>query len=325
MSTATTGQQTIAAAFASSGKRAALMPYLMGGFPTLEGSRAIGEAYAEAGADLLELGVPFSDPLADGPVIHAAGSAALAAGATLHDVLEVGRALAESIPVVLMCYANLVLARGPERFADELAQRGVSGLIVPDLPLEEADGALAACDAAGLALVPLVAPDDAAGAARGDRRPRARLRLHGLGHRHHRRARRRWPATSRTSWPARRRRPTCPSRSASASGRPRRRPPRPTRAPTASSSAPGSCAPRRRASGPRTRCVGWWPGSPRPFARIRDRMGILLTTIAGLALWIILWAIDVKSFDAFLITVLMVVIAATAHIVAPFLPGNRSD
>ena len=158
MSTATTGQQTIAAAFASSGKRAALMPYLMGGFPTLEGSRAIGEAYAEAGADLLELGVPFSDPLADGPVIHAAGSAALAAGATLHDVLEVGRALAESIPVVLMCYANLVLARGPERFADELAQRGVSGLIVPDLPLEEADGALAACDAAGLALVPLVAP-----------------------------------------------------------------------------------------------------------------------------------------------------------------------
>jgi tryptophan synthase alpha chain len=102
--------------------------------------------------------VPFSDPLADGPVIHAAGSEALAAGATLHGVLEVGRTLAEAVPVVLMCYANLVLARGPERFADELAERGVSGLIVPDLPLEEAEGALAACDAAGLALVPLVAP-----------------------------------------------------------------------------------------------------------------------------------------------------------------------
>ena len=158
MSTTTTGRQTIAAAFASSGKRAALMPYLMGGFPTMDASRAIGEAYAEAGADLVELGVPFSDPLADGPVIHAAGTQALAAGATVHDVLEVGRALAETIPVVLMCYANLVLARGPERFADELAQRGVSGLIVPDLPLEEAEGALAACDAAGLALVPLVAP-----------------------------------------------------------------------------------------------------------------------------------------------------------------------
>jgi tryptophan synthase alpha chain len=153
-----TGQDTIAAAFAASGKRAALMPYLMGGFPTIDESRAIGEACADSGADLIELGVPYSDPLADGPVIHAAGSAALEAGATLRDVLEVGRALTESVPVVLMCYANLVLARGPERFADELAERGISGLIVPDLPLEEAGDALAACDAAGVALVPLVAP-----------------------------------------------------------------------------------------------------------------------------------------------------------------------
>ena len=152
------GQDTIAAAFATSGKRAALMPYLMGGFPDLETSRAIGEACAEAGADLVELGVPFSDPLADGPVIHAAGTAALAAGATLHGVLEVARALTESVPVVLMCYANLVLARGAERFAEELAERGVSGLIVPDLPIEEAGEVLRACDAAGVALVPLVAP-----------------------------------------------------------------------------------------------------------------------------------------------------------------------
>ena len=87
MSTATTGRETIAAAFASSGKRAALMPYLMGGFPTMDASRAIGEAYAEGGADLVELGVPFSDPLADGPVIHAAGTQALEAGATVHGVL----------------------------------------------------------------------------------------------------------------------------------------------------------------------------------------------------------------------------------------------
>ena len=134
------------------------MPYLMGGFPDLATSRAIGEAYAESGADLVELGVPFSDPLADGPVIHAAGTAALAAGATVHGVLEVGQALADTVPVVLMCYANLVLARGVERFADDLAQRGISGLIVPDLPLEEAGEALAACDAAGVALVGLVAP-----------------------------------------------------------------------------------------------------------------------------------------------------------------------
>jgi tryptophan synthase alpha chain len=134
------------------------MPYLMGGFPDLEASRAIGEAYADGGADLVELGVPFSDPLADGPVIHAAGTKALAAGATVPAVIELGRALAERLPVILMCYANLVLARGVERFADELARAKVSGLIIPDLPLEEAPAALEACDAAGIALVPLVAP-----------------------------------------------------------------------------------------------------------------------------------------------------------------------
>ena len=152
------GTDTIAAAFAAANGRAALMPYLMGGYPDLGTSRAIGEAYGEHGADLVELGVPFSDPLADGPVIHAAGTAALAGGATLHGVLEVGRALADTVPVVLMCYANLVLARGTERFAGDLATRGISGLIVPDLPLEEAGEALGACDAAGVALVGLVAP-----------------------------------------------------------------------------------------------------------------------------------------------------------------------
>ena len=152
------GAQRIADAFSDSGKRAALMPYLMGGFPDLDTSRAIGEAYADGGADLVELGVPFSDPLADGPVIQAAGTRALAAGATVTAVIEVAAALAERLPVVLMCYANLVMARGVERFAADLAAAGASGLIVPDLPLEEAADTLAACDAAGLALVPLVAP-----------------------------------------------------------------------------------------------------------------------------------------------------------------------
>src|SRR3954469_4119040 len=108
------GVERIAAAFAGSGKRAALMPYLMGGFPDLATSRAIGEAYADGGADLVELGVPFSDPLADGPVIQAAGTRALAAGADVMGVLEVGRALAARLPVVAMAYANLVLAKGVE-------------------------------------------------------------------------------------------------------------------------------------------------------------------------------------------------------------------
>jgi tryptophan synthase alpha chain len=115
-------------------------------------------AYADSGADLIELGVPFSDPLADGPVIHAAATAALQAGATLPAVLEVARVIAERVPVILMCYANVIFARGLERFADLLVAASVSGLIVPDLPLEEAADALEACERRGLALVPLVAP-----------------------------------------------------------------------------------------------------------------------------------------------------------------------
>jgi tryptophan synthase alpha chain len=152
------GVERIAAAFGESGKRAALMPYLMGGFPDVATSRAIGEAYADGGADLVELGVPFSDPLADGPVIQAAGTRALAAGTTVASVLEVTAALAERLPVVVMCYANLVYARGAAAFASALAEAGASGLIVPDLPLEEAAEIRDACEAAGVALVPLVAP-----------------------------------------------------------------------------------------------------------------------------------------------------------------------
>jgi tryptophan synthase alpha chain len=152
------GIEHIAAAFAGADKRAALMPYLMGGFPDLETSRRIGDACVDAGGDLLELGVPFSDPLADGPVIQQAGSAALKAGTTLDGVLGVAEALAARVPVVLMTYTNLVLARGPERLAGQLADAGAAGLIVPDMPLEESGEVRAACDGAGIALVPLVAP-----------------------------------------------------------------------------------------------------------------------------------------------------------------------
>ena len=154
----TSGVQRIAAAFAAANKRAALMPYLMAGFPTLEQSVGVGEACVGAGADLLELGVPYSDPLADGPVIHAAATHALEAGASVGGVLEVARALAASVPVVLMCYANMVFAPGLEAFVERLARTGACGLIVPDLPLEESDDLRALCDAHGLALVPLVAP-----------------------------------------------------------------------------------------------------------------------------------------------------------------------
>jgi tryptophan synthase alpha chain len=152
------GADRIAEAFASSGKRAALMPYLMGGYPTLEASREILRAYIAGGADLIELGVPFSDPLADGPVIHSAGVEALRNGATTQAVLDLGAEFASQLPIVVMTYANLVLARGAEAFAAELAERGLAGLIVPDLPLEEGEPLQEACDAAGIALIPLVAP-----------------------------------------------------------------------------------------------------------------------------------------------------------------------
>jgi tryptophan synthase alpha chain len=152
------GPQRIADAFANAKGRAALMPYLMGGFPTVEESVRIGNAYIDGGADLVELGVPFSDPLADGPVIHAAGTEALRAGTTVADVFDVCRALSPRAPVIMMLYVNLILSRGVPEFVADLADAGASGLIVPDLPLEESGPLREACDAGGIALVPLVAP-----------------------------------------------------------------------------------------------------------------------------------------------------------------------
>lgn len=155
-----TGVEELSAAFerARGEGRAALMPYMMGGFPDLDGSLRIGEACIESGADVIELGVPFSDPLADGPVIHAAGTRALAAGATLNAVLGVCRQLSDRIPVVVMCYANMALRPGPEQFAARLSAAGAAGAIVPDLPLEEAGPLRDALAEEGLAMVPLVAP-----------------------------------------------------------------------------------------------------------------------------------------------------------------------
>ncbi len=155
------GVERIAGAFAAARAegRAALMPYMMAGFPDRESSLAIAAAYADGGADLIELGVPFSDPLADGPTIHAAATAALRAGATMDTTLEVCESVSERIPVVLMVYANMVLAHGgPAEFARRAAAAGAAGAIVPDLPLEEAAELREALAAAGLALVPLVAP-----------------------------------------------------------------------------------------------------------------------------------------------------------------------
>lgn len=155
------GEERIEAAFkaAADEGRAALMPYMMAGYPDRETGLAVAEAYADAGADLVELGVPFSDPLADGPAIHAAATKALEEGATLATALEVCRAISDRVPVVFMAYANMVLAHGGATEFARIAQAaGAAGAIVPDLPLDEAGEVREAFAAEGLALVPLLAP-----------------------------------------------------------------------------------------------------------------------------------------------------------------------
>ncbi|WP_254979197.1 tryptophan synthase subunit alpha [Cyanobium sp. ATX 6A2] len=140
--------------------RCALMPFLMAGDPHLGATRATLLALQAQGADLVELGIPYSDPLADGPVIQAAASRALASGTTPARVLEMLASLRGElqIPVVLFTYSNPLLNRGMEAFCGEAAAAGAAGLVVPDLPLEEAEKLSAIASAAGLDLVLLVAP-----------------------------------------------------------------------------------------------------------------------------------------------------------------------
>jgi tryptophan synthase alpha chain len=159
------GDGRIRAAFAAAKDegRAALMPYMMAGFPDRESGLAVAAAYVDAGADLIELGVPFSDPLADGPTIHDADTKALAGGATLRTALEVCEAVGDQVPVVLMVYANMVLAHGGgAQFAKLARAAGACGVIVPDLPLGEDEGIREAFGEAGLAMVPLIAPTTSA-------------------------------------------------------------------------------------------------------------------------------------------------------------------
>ncbi|MFZ9565916.1 MAG: tryptophan synthase subunit alpha [Vulcanococcus sp.] len=140
--------------------RCALMPFLMAGDPDLGATRSALLALEAAGADMIELGIPYSDPLADGPVIQAAASRALGSATTPGRVLEMLQSLRGelSIPVILFTYSNPLLNRGMEAFCRDAAAAGAAGLVVPDLPLEEAEKLSAIAAAAGLDLVLLVAP-----------------------------------------------------------------------------------------------------------------------------------------------------------------------
>jgi tryptophan synthase alpha chain len=137
--------------------RRALMPFLMSGHPTREAFAANLDAASEF-ADVIEVGVPFSDPLADGPVIQAAAAQALKQGTTLAATLDVLRARREGPPVVLMLSVNQVLAGGVDAFARRAAEAGVSGAIVPDLPFEESAEARSVFTRQGLSLIAMLAP-----------------------------------------------------------------------------------------------------------------------------------------------------------------------
>jgi tryptophan synthase alpha chain len=140
--------------------RICLVPYAMAGYPDAATSIALALGLARAGADVLELGVPFSDPLADGATVQHAGQVSLQGGMTLAGVLEVAEAIHRQVstPLVLMGYYNPILAFGLEHFCEAAALSGVSGLIVPDLPPEEAETLLLAANRAGMCLIFLVTP-----------------------------------------------------------------------------------------------------------------------------------------------------------------------
>lgn len=150
-----------------------LVPYLTGGLGDdwLETIQAV----ADAGADAIEIGVPFSDPVMDGPTIQLANDKALAAGATPQSILDHLRGADIGVPTAVMTYGNIAYRMGWERFASTLAESGVSGCILPDIPLEETDEWAAAADAAGVETVMLAAPT-----APDERLPRICARSHGF-------------------------------------------------------------------------------------------------------------------------------------------------
>lgn len=138
--------------------KVALMPYLTAGYPTLEGAREVGEAYIEAGADIIEIGIPFSDPLADGPTIQGTTIRAIENGANLKYCLDLASTFSDRVPVAFLVYYNVIFARGVQNFLENCAEAGVSGLVIPDLPVDEMEEFSRLAAERGVALCPLVAP-----------------------------------------------------------------------------------------------------------------------------------------------------------------------
>ena len=136
-----------------------LVPYVMAGHPDRKRSTELAKRLAASGVAALEIGIPHSDPLADGPVIQKAGQAALENGMTVAACIELAGAVAgEGVPIVLMSYINPILAHDPRRFAAEAAQAGVAGVIVPDMPVEESEPVAGWLRSAALDTIFMVAP-----------------------------------------------------------------------------------------------------------------------------------------------------------------------
>lgn len=140
--------------------KCALIPFITAGDPDMATTAEALRILDQRGADIIELGVPYSDPLADGPVIQAAATRALEKGTTLDQVLEMLRSVVPTInaPIVLFTYYNPILNRGIEPFLQDIQAVGIKGLVVPDLPLEEADMLLVPSEKYGIEVVLLVAP-----------------------------------------------------------------------------------------------------------------------------------------------------------------------
>ena len=138
----------------------AFIAFITCGDPDLETTAACVRAAVRGGADLIELGIPFSDPTAEGPVIQAANARALAGGVTTDRIFDLVRDLRRdvTVPLVFMTYANLVFSYGSERFLRKCAETGIQGLILPDVPFEEKNEFAPACRAHSLELISLIAP-----------------------------------------------------------------------------------------------------------------------------------------------------------------------
>lgn len=153
-------RQTISEKFSElkARREGALICYVMAGDPSAEATGRIVKSLADGGADIIELGFPFSDPVADGPTIQAAGQRALAAGMDILNYFELVSGLEVSIPLVCMTYFNPVFRYGVEKFVEGAAAAGIGGLIIPDIPVEEAVDLKNSCNKHGIDLIFLVAP-----------------------------------------------------------------------------------------------------------------------------------------------------------------------